>query len=176
MKKFKYVLLLIVMLICSEKLFAQNGLRLASEDSKYGFKNENGEYVIEPQFDYARNFHEDRAAVGNRYENHAKYGFIDEKGNIRIEAKYDDAGDFSEGLARVKVGKFRLYRNYYLWGFVDAAGKTVIKPRFSFVNDFHEGLACFENYNWIHALFNGIKYGYIDKRNEIVIKAKFNFA
>lgn len=79
---------------------------------QYGFKNRDGEYVIEPQYAYAHNFTNGLAAVnlnrtwytdedGRRsYECH--YGYIDEHGKTIIPFAYDYAEPFNKyGVAVV---------------------------------------------------------------------------
>ena len=73
---------------------------------QYGFKNRDGEYVIEPQYAYAHNFTNGLAAVnlnrtwytdedGRRsYECH--YGYIDEHGKTIIPFAYDYAEPFNK--------------------------------------------------------------------------------
>lgn len=83
---------------------------------QYGFKNQAGEFVIEPQFAYAYEFTNGLAAVnlgrtwycteeGKRYyENH--YGYIDSKGKTIIGFQYDEAHPFNKyGVAVVLIGK-----------------------------------------------------------------------
>ena len=80
----------------------------------FGFKNKDGEFVIEPQFAYAHQFTNGLASVnlnrtwyktndGKRYyENHC--GYIDKKGKAVIGFKYDEAYPFNKfGVAVVST-------------------------------------------------------------------------
>ena len=66
-------------------------------NGKWGFINTDGEYVINPQFDHARNFHEGLAKVtiGNGR------GYVNRDGEIVINPIFDSAGDFGNGLGLV---------------------------------------------------------------------------
>jgi hypothetical protein len=123
---------------------------------KWGYINRTGSITIEPRFDNAYDFYEDRACV----RINGKYAFIDEKGNIIRNRQFKSAAlRFSEGLARItENGKN---------GFIDKSGNTVIEPKYDFAFYFSEGIACVKV---------GDKWSYIDKTGKMVIEAKFDKA
>ncbi|MCR4848100.1 MAG: WG repeat-containing protein [Bacteroidales bacterium] len=98
MKKFliKKTLFLIIIFITTVCSFAQ-GYDLvpfrSDENNKYGYKNNNGEILIEPQYDYTEPFMEGIAVV----EKDDKYGMIDSKGNFVIEPEYDNGIAYHNG-------------------------------------------------------------------------------
>jgi hypothetical protein len=109
-----------------------------------GFIEKSGRFVIEPRFEWARDFSEGLAAVGVGN----KCGYVDRIGRLMIRPGFDDAGSFREGLARVRIGSY--------WGYIDMKGRLSIwsweractggirKSRvigFSDAEDFLEGLA-----------------------------------
>jgi len=124
---------------------------------RYGFADENGKVVIEPQYKCVGEFREGLAPVCvpsikgdpqiTLYQYSlllnptkfpcdtlpSKWGFIDKSGNMVIQAQFADARFFQDGLAAVK--------NDGKWGFIDKSGKFVIKPQFDEVGEFHKGLA-----------------------------------
>ncbi|EIA4394558.1 WG repeat-containing protein, partial [Campylobacter coli] len=55
-------------------------------NGKYGFIDKNGEFAIEPKFDYVWSFWEGLAGV----KLNGKWGFIDKSGKIVIEPIFDD--------------------------------------------------------------------------------------
>src|SRR5215211_5279968 len=121
-------------------------------EGKYGFVDNKGNFIIQPQFDYTNGFYEGLARVMIR----PNEGFIDHSGKIVIPIQYDDADDFSDGLAAVKINdKF---------GFIDKSGNVIIQPQFDEVKSFGNGLA--------PVLINK-KWGFINKKGEIVIKPKY---
>ena len=99
-------------------------------NGKYGFIDENGNWVIEPQFDDAFDFSEGLAIV----EVEGKWGYIRPDGTWAIKPQFDVACDFSEGLAMVEVeGK---------WGYIRPDGTWAIEPQFEDAEDFSsDGIA-----------------------------------
>ena len=116
---------------------------------KYGFQNEAGEFVIEPQYASAREFTNGLAAVnlnrtwyktedGRRYyENH--YGYIDKNGKTVIGFQYDEAYPFNKyGVAVVGDLGFG-------WHLIDKKGNEIpgsrfpyLKPSYDYDNRFLE--------------------------------------
>jgi len=154
-----------------------------------GYKNLNGEWRIQPGFDFAYRFWEGLANVrvqglhgyidqSGKYvikpqfnlckefhegragvEMSGKWGFIDRTGEIVVSTMFEGVGDYSEGLAAVKVDG--------KWGFVSPKGIMLVKPKFLEVKDFHDGLAAVrENELW----------GYINRLGTWVIRPEFKRA
>jgi serine/threonine protein kinase len=121
-------------------------------DFKYGFIDANGNWVIQPKFDYVNDFNNGLARAYN-----GKYGFIDSKGNWVIQPKFDCVNDFINGLAKAQLNE--------KCGFIDTLGNWVIQPKFSSLRNFNEGLAVAELNN---------KYGFIDTMGNWVIQPKFS--
>jgi hypothetical protein len=97
---------------------------------KWGFSDNTGKFVIEPQYLLAYRFTEDLAPVSN---DKGKWGYINREGKWEIEPKYDGAGPFSEGHAGVIVKRE--------WGVINKKGTVVVEPRFARVGIFRDGLA-----------------------------------
>ncbi|MGI7618448.1 WG repeat-containing protein, partial [Campylobacter coli] len=133
---------------CFAGIFVSGDLIRVKIDGQWSFLDKNGEFAIEPKFDYVWSFGEGLAAV----ELNGKWGFIDKSGKIVIESKFDSGGHFSEGLARVKLnGKY---------GFIDKNGEFVIESKFDEAWSFWEGLARVElNRKW----------GFIDKSGKFIV-------
>ncbi len=89
------------------------------QQGEWGYITREGDLVIEPQFDRAYRFFEDRALV----RQNDRFGFIDTSGTFVIPPSYAAAGPFSEGLAPVRPDS--------LWGFVDRSGTMVIRPQYA---------------------------------------------
>lgn len=111
---------------------------------KFGFKNEAGEFVIEPQYAYAHEFTCALACVnlnrtwyktedGKRfYENH--WGYIDKNGKTVIGFQYDEAHPFNKfGVALVSC----LGGPYFL---IDTSGNEIPGTRFEYISryDYNE--------------------------------------
>ncbi|MDE5875060.1 MAG: WG repeat-containing protein, partial [Muribaculaceae bacterium] len=95
----------------------------------WGFIDKSGEYVIEPRFHDARDFHEDLAVVKVEWAR----GYIDRSGAYVIEPRFQAAGDFIDGLALVMDDN--------LYGFIDREGHYVIEPKYEKAEEFHDGVA-----------------------------------
>lgn len=106
----------------------------------FGFQNEAGEFVIEPQYAFAHDFTNGLAAVnlnrtwyrgekGERYyENH--FGYIDGKGKTVIAFQYDEAEPFNKyGVAAVAE------RGSGSW-LIDKEGKEIPGTRFSLISHY----------------------------------------
>lgn len=145
-----------------------------------------GNFVIQPQFDYAQKFSDGMAwvRIGRKwgaidqtgkllispqyYEHYpfseglalvtigGKYRYLDKEGNIVIQIPVDGAAPFAEGLAWVKVGE--------KYGFINTKGQFVIPPRFDSASSFSEGLAGVAINN---------EYGFINKKGQFVIEPPF---
>ncbi len=127
--------------------------RVLGKNSRWGYVNVKGEYVIPPRFEEAHKMRDGMALV--RLE--GRYGWIDTSGSLLIEPSFDSAFEFEEGIARVE--------QYGQWGCVDRSGAYVIPAVFDTIEAFDDGLAAFEQ--------NG-KWGYIDQAGAIIIGAQYD--
>lgn len=92
------------------------------------------------------------------------WGYIDKKGNEVIPFIYSDAQAFSEGLAAVQTQ----YGEY--WKFIDKSGKNAMNRTFYWAGSFSEGLCL------VLPDSTSQGYGYINKKGELVIPAKYSDA
>ncbi|MEH2403701.1 WG repeat-containing protein [Nostoc sp.] len=115
---------------------------------KYGYVNQAGQLIIQPQFDDAKEFSEGFAPVKVK----EKWGFVNLEGQVSISPQYEMVGEsssssrywnddesssssssFSEGLAGAKLnGK---------WGFINQSGKLVIPYQYDKIQQFSGGVA-----------------------------------
>lgn len=87
-------------------------------EGAWGYSTGNGRIAIEPTYERAYRFVNDRALV----RRDGAYGFIDANGTLVIPATFAEAGPFSDGLAPVRPDS--------LWGFIDRTGTMVVEPQF----------------------------------------------
>jgi hypothetical protein len=80
-----------------------NGLAPARNvEDKWGYINEKGDWIIQPQYSNAHTFNEYSAAVEVDF---SKWGFINPKGEFVIEPQYDRHAVFKNGIAIVEKGE-----------------------------------------------------------------------
>jgi len=123
---------------------------------KWGYKNKNGEIVINAQYDDVDFFFDGMAAtLGGK-----KWVAIDKKGNIIINPQYDHLKYDSDGLFLAKVGN--------KWGWVNKKNEIIINPQFDESMGF--------NRNKLAPVQMGSKWGYINKEGQIIINPQFGIA
>ncbi len=132
--------------------------RCADEGGEWGYTDQAGRFVIQPQFDAAYAFSEGLAKV-RKYDargDNKNIAYINAQGMTVIPFNFEDGDDFSNGLAAVcSHGK---------WGFIDKSGKTVIPFQYESARSFSEGLA---------PVIDPSGSGFIDQSAKIVIPFKF---
>jgi WG containing repeat len=191
--------LVLTLFICTAAVFfngcgrsaASNKLYPVFKDGKWGYINNQGKIVIEPQFDAARDFHDGLALVskydksGNKNpvtnQSDDKDGYIDETGKFVIEPQFvsqrnsgeHSHDDFSEGLAIVQVDwsldnstSLAMWKRNYAC--IDKTGKVVFKldPKYHVVSNFSDGRLLFKDESTKN-------HGYLDKTGKVVIEPVF---
>ena len=136
------LLLVLAMSICSFiPCFGQENddycLAAVKVGGKWGFIDKTGQFVINPQFDWAWDFSEGLAAVGIGDYKGGSWGFIDKSGEYAIYPQFNWAFIFHEGLAAVGIGDINEGR----YGYIDRSGKYIINPQFGDAMSFSNGLA-----------------------------------
>lgn len=164
-------------------------------DGKWGYVNHKGEYIINPQFQWANLFSDGMAKVGID----EKTGFINKKGEIIISPQYSSSTKFHDGKAWVvrpenapelidKKGKvlltYKKGRSVHIFSeglaivtddnennwVINEKGETVFKllEQHAFCSNYTEGTAVIKNKDW--------DYGYVDKKGQIIIGCQFDNA
>ncbi|MGN1304131.1 MAG: WG repeat-containing protein [Oscillospiraceae bacterium] len=128
-------------------------LAAVSLNGSWGYIDESGSFVIEPQFDEAYNFASNGLAVVRISD---KWGYIDTNGNLAIEPQFDDEYVFTDNnLALVEMDN--------KWGYINDTGSFIIDPQFDYARNFANGLAVVEKND---------KHYYINENGDIVIEIK----
>lgn len=128
-------------------------------DKGWGYLDDSGNLVIEPQFFSATAFSEGLAAVAVGDFRQHPWGFIDTSGKLVVPAQYEQVEAFSEGFAAV-----RLKGGY---GYVDTKGKLAIGPLIDVtqIESFSNGLARV----WYSQRADASgRWGYIDRKGKLV--------
>jgi hypothetical protein len=134
--------------------------------------NKKGQFVIQTQALFARQFSEGLAAINKEKwkpeKRHSidRWGFIDRTGEFVIAPQFDDVGSFSEGLATARRPSPDGL-SHLKYGYINQNGKFAIPPQFEDATVFSEGLAAVN--------IDG-KYGYIDKSGKLIIPPQFRDA
>lgn len=108
-------------------LFIHGLVAVMNDDGKWGYINEQGEMVIEPQFDQAHGFTPNGLArVGIQDSCVSRmYGYINEKGELVQDVQFFIASNFDEnGLAVVSRGEI-FKTDYYKMALIDSEGNFV---------------------------------------------------
>lgn len=115
---------------------AHKNLKRHKENGKYGYKDESGNWIIQPIFLIADEF--DRGTA--RVLLDGKWGYIKEDGSWLVEPSFTDASPFSEELARVRKGFF--------FGFINRKGEWFVEPTLLKATNFeNDSLAMAEDLN-----------------------------
>jgi WG repeat protein len=122
-----------------------------------GYLNADGTWKIEPQFQRAGPYCDDRAAV-QRVD--SLWVYLDREGH-EVGSPWDAAEAFTQGRGLVTSYKGG---SKFLHGYVDTSGKVAIPVQFAGARLFSEGLAA--------VLVDG-KWGYIDRDGKMVIPPRF---
>jgi hypothetical protein len=126
--------------------------KLVDNVKTFGYINKSGNFVIEPTFSMASDFHEGAAVVVLNNE----YGVIDENGNILFINKAP-INDFRNGAAIFQVTA----QDTTLYGYIDTKGKVIVEAKYTMASDF-----CKDNTAYV---YNGDgKYDLIDKEGKVL--------
>jgi WG repeat protein len=135
---------------------------------KWGYIDEVGNIIIEPQFDNAVFFNEHYASVKINENNY----FIDKQNNFYLkELEIDHLRILSEGIAGFMKNK--------KYGYVNLDNEIIIKPQYDFVEDFKEDLAPVnKGYNLDDTNDRNKfgKWGFINKNGKITIEIEYEKA
>jgi hypothetical protein len=111
-------------------------------DGKYGYMDEQGQIVIEPQFSEAHAFSQGRAIVTMSVNDNVNFGLIDRKGQFMIKPHYPIILRLGEG--RVAIGKAIVAEKPYvgsLYAIADLEGHILTGFLFNGLTKFQEGIA-----------------------------------
>ncbi len=128
------------------------------KDGKTGFRDLDGNVVIEPKYESAEMFSEGLSAVTLTKD--GLTGYINTKGEMVIPPTFEYAGSFGNGLASFRAND--------LYGFIDHTGKEVIAPQYAWVDQFSEGFCVVRD--------SAFKHAFIDTSGVPLTEFKFQYA
>ena len=139
----------------SEEVASAGFVNYQTADSKSGYINRAGEFVIPTRFEVTSPFQEGLACV----KLDGLWGYIDRAGVFVIPPKFEEANVFANGMAAVK------YKGH--WGIINPTGAFIIPAQYDYLLGFSEGLC---------AVMKGDKWGYINKNGDIVVPIQYETA
>lgn len=159
-------------IIAVNAYFTDGRCLFKTEDNKYGYIDPKGKVVIKPTYLYAMPFNEGVAVVGDNPKNSTN--------NTSEATEFKIINTAGKTIAKLKAEKtedeyFRFYNNIYSDGLLFFRGKVFDKKgELAFrvpakvyqIFPYHNGYAIFED--------NNGKYGLINKKGEITIRAKYD--
>lgn len=151
-------LLSILLTVSAVFAAAQNKIMFpAGIDGKCGFIDENGNWIVSPQYDEVNDFFWDDMI---EVKNNGKWGYVNLTDQTVITPQFDEVRFFEDnGTACVKKdGK---------WLFIDKTGKTVRKTEIEEIE--------FQYDRPSRAMTNG-KWGYVDTNLNFIIEPKYEDA
>jgi hypothetical protein len=125
-------------------------------DGKWGFIDNTGKVVIQPQFEeLGYGWYDGLMSV----KQDGKWGFINEKGKIAIEPEYDRVGSFNEGMCDIQdEDESEMFSFTSRLGFIDKTGKVIVP-----FGKYTSGLFSEDGFSeGLSVVKADSKYGYID--------------
>lgn len=175
--------------------FDINGYAVVQTDNKMGVINKKNEFVVKPIYEYISDFKDGRANASTKEGTIV----IDYNGNNITKKSYSFIGEYNEGLALVAdIAEDGNYK----YGYIDLDGNEIIPLTYSIANEFKDSVAVVKDssyklinnkgdllesyvYPYVGGYGDGLllyqeelggKYGYINKRGEVVIAPTYYIA
>lgn len=129
------------------------------ENGKWGFLSLDGKLLIDPQFESATDFINDRSIVQQK----GLFGLINSTGNVLLKPEYQELS-YIAGTENLYL-RFQTKKDKF--GLINQEGKNITSISYDKIFQFSDGLA--------RVMLNG-KYGYIDENDKIIIPPTFDNA
>lgn len=152
MIRLKIIFILTLMTLSA---FGQDNFYLITKGNLYGYINNTGKTVINPQFKSAGQFSEGLAAV----RLNGTYGYIDQTGNMVIKPQFDYALSFQNGHAKVFINDKPF--------FIDKKGNIIFQHNF-------KDIKYFRNHTYTVAQTQTNKYCLINKEGKLITDTIFS--
>ncbi len=129
-------------------------------DSKWGYIDDSGEFVLKPDYSSAQRFQKNGLAVAGR---NGKTGLIDLTGKFAVKPVYQSIGDFSDGLAIAQEEK-----GFFV---IDSNG-NILSSGYPFIGNYKEGRAAY----YVELPDGNIRYGYLGENGQTAIEPVYDYA
>lgn len=124
-----------------------------SQNERWGFKDKNGNIIVEPIYKKLIRLGDSSWIVQNKRN---KFGLIDNCGNVIVPIKYNHADRL--------VTKFAKFGNTYDYGVYDEYGKTIVEPKFSKIDIL---------YGKMFLTYKNYKYGIVGFDGKTILENEF---
>ena len=124
-----------------------------SQNERWGFKDKNGNIIVEPIYKKLIRLGDSSWIVQNKRN---KFGLIDNCGNVIVPIKYNHADRL--------VTKFAKFGNTYDYGVYDEYGNTIVEPKFSKIDIL---------YGKMFLTYKNYKYGIVGFDGKTILENEF---
>ncbi len=124
-----------------------------SQNERWGFKDKNGNIIVEPIYKKLIRLGDSSWIVQNKRN---KFGLIDNSGNVIVPIKYNHADRL--------VTKFAKFGNTYDYGVYDEYGNTIVEPKFSKIDIL---------YGKMFLTYKNYKYGIVGFDGKTILENEF---
>lgn len=124
-----------------------------SQNERWGFKDKNGNIIVEPIYKKLIRLGDSSWIVQNKRN---KFGLIDNSGNVIVPIKYNHADRL--------VTKFAKFGNIYDYGVYDEYGNTIVEPKFSKIDIL---------YGKMFLTYKNYKYGIVGFDGKTILENEF---
>ena len=124
-----------------------------SQNERWGFKDKNGNIIVEPIYKKLIRLGDSSWIVQNKRN---KFGLIDNCGNVIVPIKYNHADRL--------VTKFAKFGNTYDYGVYDEYGKTIVERKFSKIDIL---------YGKMFLTYKNYKYGIVGFDGKTILENEF---
>ncbi len=158
----RFVVILVCLLLTNNMNLAQEiaqtkisgrDLTTFSQNERWGFKDKNGNIIVEPIYKKLIRLGDSSWIVQNKRN---KFGLIDNCGNVIVPIKYNHADRL--------VTKFAKLGNTYDYGVYDEYGNTIVEPKFSKIDIL---------YGKMFLTYKNYKYGIVGFDGKTILENEF---
>lgn len=158
----RFVVILVCLLLTNNMNIAQEieqtkisgrDLTTFSQNERWGFKDKNGNIIVEPIYKKLIRLGDSSWIVQNKRN---KFGLIDNCGNVIVPIKYNHADRL--------VTKFAKFGNTYDYGVYDEYGNTIVEPKFSKIDIL---------YGKMFLTYKKYKYGIVGFDGKTILENEF---
>ncbi|WP_211747721.1 WG repeat-containing protein [Paenibacillus sp. Marseille-Q4541] len=137
-----------------------------TDGTKWGYINEDSEFIISPIYSEARDFQQNGLAVVAEQQ---KYGLIDSSGRYVVDPIYSSLSSYIEHRAIVSDDEQK-------FAMIDEKGKVVTRQSYPFISNLHEKRAVYYEMKTNGTDNEVIQYGYLDPEGNEIIPAQYEEA